>query len=114
MVGVVVVVVVVVVGGGGGVNLNLDGGNLIFTRRLPYWQTDFLLRPAINSTLSNAYSVNRVSINSDNELSPIRRQAIILTTVWLLSTVLLKTQFSEILIKVQTFRSRKCIRKYRL
>ena len=48
-------------------------------------------------------SVNQFSTDSDNSLSPIRRQAITLTTAWLLSIGLLGTNFSEILIKVQTF-----------
>ena len=48
-------------------------------------------------------SVNRVSIGSDNSLSPIRREAIILTNAGSLSTGTLKTNVSEILIKVQNF-----------
>ena len=47
-------------------------------------------------------SVNQVSIDSDNGLSFIQRQAIILTTTWLLSIGHLGTIFSEISIKVHT------------
>ena len=46
-------------------------------------------------------SVNRVSIGSDNGLSPIRRQAIIKTIAGLLSIGPLGTNFSESLIKIQ-------------
>ena len=48
-------------------------------------------------------SVNWVSIGSDNGLSPIRRQAIILTNAGLLSIGPLGTNFSEIFIKIQIF-----------
>ena len=48
-------------------------------------------------------SVNRVSIGSDNDLSPIRRQAIIYTNAGLLLIGTLGTDFSEILIKVRIF-----------
>ena len=48
-------------------------------------------------------SVNRVSICSNNGLSPIRRQAIILTNAGRLSIGLLATNVSEILIKIQNF-----------
>ena len=48
-------------------------------------------------------SVNQVSIGSDNGLSPIRRQAIIWTSAWLLSIGPSGTNFSEILIKIQNF-----------
>ena len=48
-------------------------------------------------------SVNRVSIGSDNGLSPIRRQAIIWTNAGLLLIGLLGTNFNEILIKLQNF-----------
>ena len=41
-------------------------------------------------------SVNWVSIGSDNDLSPIRRQAIILTNAGLLSIGPLGTNFTEI------------------
>ena len=44
-------------------------------------------------------SVNRVSIGSDNVLSPIQRQAIIQTNAGLLSVAPLGTNLSEILIK---------------
>ena len=43
-----------------------------------------------------------------------RRQAIIWTIAGLLSIGPLGTNFSEILIKIQNFHSRKCIWKYRL
>ena len=45
--------------------------------------------------------MNRVSIGSDNGLSPIRRQAIIYTNAGLLAIGPLGTKFSEILIKMQ-------------
>ena len=48
-------------------------------------------------------SLNRVSIGSDNGLSPIRCQAIIWTSAGLLSTGHLGTNFSEILAKIQNF-----------
>ena len=48
-------------------------------------------------------SVNRVSIGSDNGLAPNRRQAIIWTIAGLLSIKPLRTNFSEILIKIQNF-----------
>ena len=57
-------------------------------------------------------SMNWVSICSDNGLSPIRRQAIILTNAGLLPIGSLGTNFSEFLIKIQIFYSRKCIWKY--
>ena len=47
--------------------------------------------------------MNQVSIGSDNGLSPIRRQVIILTSAWLLSIGPLGTNFSEILTKIQSF-----------
>ena len=54
-----------------------------------------------NSPLFRIYaSVNRVSIDSDNGLSPIRRQAIIWTNAELLSIDPLGTNFNEILIKI--------------
>ena len=48
-------------------------------------------------------SVNWVSTGSDNALSPIWCQAIILTNAGSLSIGLLGTKFSEILIKIQAF-----------
>ena len=48
-------------------------------------------------------SVNRVIIGSDNGLSPIWGQDIILTNAGLLSIGPLGTNFSEILIKIQNF-----------
>ena len=45
--------------------------------------------------------MNAVSIGSDNGLSPVRRQAIIWTSVGLLSNGNLRTNFNEILIKMQ-------------
>ena len=59
-------------------------------------------------------SVNRVSIASDNGLSPVRRQAIIWTNAGILSIWSLATSFNEISTKIQHFHSRKCIWKYRL
>ena len=47
--------------------------------------------------------MNRVNIGSDNGLSPIRCQAIILTNAGLLSTGPLGTNFIEFLIKIQNF-----------
>ena len=48
-------------------------------------------------------SVNRVSIGSDNGLSPLRCQTIIWTNAGLLSIGTLGTNFSEILITIYTF-----------
>ena len=48
-------------------------------------------------------SINGVSICSDDGLSPIRHQAIILTNAGLLSIRTIGTNFSEILIKIQNF-----------
>ena len=48
-------------------------------------------------------SVNRVTIGSDNVLSPIRRQAIIWTNARLLSIGLLGTNLSKISIKIRSF-----------
>ena len=59
-------------------------------------------------------SLNRVSIGSDNDLSPIRRQAIIYTNAELLSNWPLETHFSEIVIKIQTLHARKRNWKYHL
>ena len=56
-------------------------------------------------------AVNRASIGSDNGLSPIRHQAIIYINIGLLLIGPWITNVSEILIKVKTFHSRKCIRK---
>ena len=53
-------------------------------------------------------------IGSDNGLSPDRRQAIIWTNAGLLLIGPLGTNFSEILIKILHFHSRKCIWKCRL
>ena len=47
--------------------------------------------------------INRVHIGSDNGLSPIRRQAIILTNAELLLFGPLGTDFNEILIKIKLF-----------
>ena len=46
---------------------------------------------------------NRVSIGSDNGLWPVQRQAIIETNAGLLSIVPIRTNFSEILVKMQNF-----------
>ena len=48
-------------------------------------------------------SGNEAIIGSDNGLSPVRRQAIIWINADLLSIGILGTNFSEILIKIQTF-----------
>ena len=56
--------------------------------------------------------MNRVSIGSDNGLSPIQRQAIIWTNARLSSVRPLGTNFSEIL-KYKNFHLEKCIWKYR-
>ena len=57
-----------------------------------------------SSSLSATYmSVNWVSIGSDNGLSPIWRQAIILINARLLSIRPLGTNFSQIFIKIQKF-----------
>ena len=62
------------------------------------------LRWVNSSPPSAAYmSVNSVSIGTNNGLSPIRHQAIILTNAGLLSIGLLGTNYSESLIKIQTF-----------
>ena len=60
----------------------------------------------VNSSPTSAVSVsvNQVSIGSNNGLSPIRRQAIILTSAGLLSIGILWTNFREILNKIQTTR----------
>ena len=47
--------------------------------------------------------MNRISIGSDNGLSPIRRQAIIQTNAGLMSTGPLGTNLSEIVIKIPNF-----------
>ena len=53
-------------------------------------------------------------IGSDNGLSPDRRQAIIWTNDGILLIGPLGTNFSEILIEILTFSSRKCVGKCRL
>ena len=56
------------------------------------------------SPLCRIYAaVNRVSIGSDNGLSPIRRQAIIWTNAGILSIGPLWTNFSEIRIEIHNF-----------
>ena len=52
-------------------------------------------------------SLNWVIIGSDNGLSPVRRQAIIWTNAWILLIGPLGTNFSEILIEIQTFSFKK-------
>ena len=52
-------------------------------------------------------SVNRVNIGSDNGLSPGRRQAIIWASVGILLIGPLVINFSEILIKINTFSLKK-------
>ena len=58
-----------------------------------------------SSPLSAAYmrQWTGVSIGSDNGLSPIRHQAIIYTSAWLLLSGPLRTNFSEILIEILNF-----------
>ena len=51
--------------------------------------------------------MNRVSIGSDNGLSPIRRQAIIWTNAGILLIGPLGTNFSETVFKIQTFSLKK-------
>ena len=59
--------------------------------------------------------MNRVGVDSENGLSPTRRQAIIQTNAVVFSMEPLRTHFNEISIKMKkTFDSRKCIWKYRL
>ena len=53
-------------------------------------------------------------IDSDNGLSPGRRQTIIKTNAGILLIETLGTNFSEILSEIHTFNSRKCIWKCRL
>ena len=55
------------------------------------------------SLVPHIWSINQVSIGSDNGLSPIRRQIIIWTNAGLLSIGPLGTNFTEILTKVQNF-----------
>ena len=62
------------------------------TKRIIHEQTTFL-----------EIGVDRVSIGSDNGLSPVRRQAIIWTNAVLFSIVPSGTKFSEIRIKIQDF-----------
>ena len=57
---------------------------------------------------------NWVNIDSDNGLSSIRRQAIMLTNAGLLSIGHLGNNFRAIFIRIKTFHSWKCIWKYRL
>ena len=60
-----------------------------------------------SSPPSAAYMHKQVSFGSDDGLSPIRRQATISTNAGLLSIRPLRTNFSEILIKIQNFSFRK-------
>ena len=60
-------------------------------------------------------SANWVSIGSDHDFSPIRRQAIILTNAGLLSVWPLGTNFREILIQIhKLFIHEECVWTYRL
>ena len=61
----------------------------------------------MNAECSIYVSVNRVSIGSDDGLSPLRHQAIIWTNVGLLSIENLRTNLSEILINSLTFSFKK-------
>ena len=58
-------------------------------------------------------SVQHTTIASDNGLSPVRRQAIISSNAGILLIGPLGTNFSEILIKINTFSFKKCIWKCR-
>ena len=57
---------------------------------------------------------NLIIIGSDNGLSPGRRQAIIWTNAGILLIGTLGTNFTEILIEIQTFSLEKCVWKCRL
>ena len=59
--------------------------------------------PTFNSSPPGATCMIRVSIGSDNGLSPIRYKAVIWTNAWLLSIGPLETFFSEILTKIHNF-----------
>ena len=69
-------------------------------KKLPTELSDDIL--GAFSSMKTFASVTRVSIGSDNGLSPIRRQAIILTNAGILLIGSLGTNFSEILIKIHT------------
>ena len=73
----------------------------------PHWdlQVTWINSPPLNATYMRQWD----SIGSDNGLSPIRRQAIILTNDVFLSIGPLGTNLSEIWVKTQTFHSRKCV-----
>ena len=66
------------------------------------------LRPScVNSSPPSATYMCQDCIGSDNGLSPIRRQAIIWTSAGLLSIGPLRTNSSEIFIKIQNFSFKK-------
>ena len=67
------------------------------------WNAMMLMWHHFNSSPPSAAYMNQVSIDSDNVLSPIRRQAITWTNTGLLSTGPLGTNFSETLINIQNF-----------
>ena len=59
-------------------------------------------------------SLNWVTLGSDNGLSPIRRQDIILTNAGMLLIELSGTNFSEMSIEIYTFSLKKAFEKCRL
>ena len=68
-----------------------------------------------NDDLFNSLRPSELNIIvSDNGWSPGRRQAIIWTNTWILFIWPLGTNFSEMLIEIHTFHSRKCMWKCRL
>ena len=72
---------------------------------------DEILRISPSALVPHIYaSVNWVSIGSDNDLPPIRRQAIIKPSGGLLSITPIRTNVSEIWIKAKIY-WRKCILK---
>ena len=64
--------------------------------------------------MTHMYLGKLTILSSDNGLSPERRQAIIWTNTWILLIGPLGTNFSEILIGIQTFSSKESIWKIRL
>ena len=75
---------------------------LMFVFLLDWCGSFILVYQLIPMVLHTFASLNRVSISPDNGLSPVRRQAIIWTSAELSLLIRpLRTNFSEILIKVQ-------------
>ena len=66
------------------------------------------------SRVTHIYVNKLTSINSDDDLSPGRRQVIIWPNAGLLSIGTLRTNFNEILSEIYTFSFKKCIWKRRL